>query len=291
MIQVEFAKQLRRIRTVVVAAICVVVPVLIGVGSYLSSNDSSGGGGGGDSSLQFATRHAGLVVGIESLSLASFLLIPIVFAIYAGDTVASEAKWGSLRYLLVRPVTRPRLLTSKLVVAAVLAVATAMLIPVVGTIVGVAFFGWHPIQTVALSGSAGGGASLGGFLGAPPVHFVTFSPGDAFARLLLASAYVLFGAVSVLGVSFLVGVATENTLAAVSAGIGVYIVSAIVEAISGLRSIRPVLPTTYLQGWSNLFVPGSAPTAMWHGVVVAAIWAVATIGLAYAVFRRRDIIS
>ena len=223
MIRVEFAKQLRRSRTAVLALICVVVPLLVGIGLDLSSGPGGGGGGPDGGGLNFVTHHTGLVVGVVSLSVTSVLLIPIVFAIFAGDTVASEAKWGSLRYLLVRPISRPRLLASKLVVALVLSVVACLLIPAVGVVVGVGFFGWHPVQTFDLTGS---------HLGAPGPfvpRIVTLSALDVLGRLALATGYVLFSTLSVLGVAAFVGMVSENTLAGVSSGIGLYIVSAILD--------------------------------------------------------------
>ena len=47
---------------------------------------------------------------------AGFLLV-VAVALFCGDTVASEAGWSSLRYLLAAPVPRTRLLRQKLAVA------------------------------------------------------------------------------------------------------------------------------------------------------------------------------
>ena len=58
----------------------------------------------------------------------SFLLIVIV-ALFAGDTVPSEASWSSLRYLLAAPVRRERLLRQKLVVAALSSVVALVFLP------------------------------------------------------------------------------------------------------------------------------------------------------------------
>jgi ABC-2 type transport system permease protein len=272
MIAVEFAKQIRRVRTWVVAAICVVIPVLIGLGFELSNN-KNGGGGPGD--LNFVTHQSGIVIGIFALSFSSVLLIPIVFAIFTGEPIASEARWGSLRYLLIRPVTRPKVLASKLGVSVVLAVAAAALIPITGTIVGIGFFGLHPIRTFGIATSS-------------PV--LSLSVGGSLARLLLATAYTLFSMLSVVGVATLVGVATENALAAMASGIGLYIVSAILDALPGLSRIHPLLPVHYLEAWTNLFVPGGSLEAMGRGVISAAIWGVVPVLLAFRVFQRKDIL-
>jgi len=276
MIAVEFAKQVRRVRTWVVAAICIVIPFLIGLGFELGGNNNANGGNG----LNFVTHQSGIVIGIFALSFSSVLLIPIVFAIFAGEPIASEARWGSLRYLLVRPVTRPRVLGSKLGVSIVLAVGTTLLIPITGTIVGIAFFGLHPVHTFGIgTGSYVSGSSV-----------VTLPIASALGRLLLATAYTLFSMLSVVGIATLVGVATENALAAMSSGIGLYIVSAILDALSGLSRIHPLLPVHYLEAWTNLFVPGTSLQSMLHGVISAGIWGVVPLLLAFRVFQRKDVL-
>jgi len=97
----------------------------------------------------------------------------------------------------------------------------------------------------------------------------TLPIGSALGRLLLATAYTLFSMLSVVGVATLVGVATENALAAMSSGIGLYIVSAILDALPGLSRIHPLLPVHYLEAWTNLFVPGGSLEGMLHGVISA----------------------
>jgi ABC-2 type transport system permease protein len=271
MIAVEFAKQIRRVRTWVVAAICVIIPFLIGLGFELGGNKNGGGGDG----LNFVTHQSGIVIGVFALSFSSVLLIPIVFAIFTGEPIASEARWGSLRYLLIRPVARPKVLASKLSVSVVLAVAAAVLIPITGTIVGVGFFGLHPIHTFGISG------------GSP---ILTLSVGGSLARLLLATAYTLFSMLSVVGVATLVGVATENALAAMASGIGLYIVSAILDALPGLSRIHPLLPVHYLEAWTHLFVPGGSLEGMGRGAISAAIWGVVPLVLAFRLFQRKDVL-
>ena len=277
MIAVEFAKQVRRVRTWVVAAICIIIPFLVGLGFELGGNNNANGGNG----LNFVTHQSGIVIGIFALSFSSVLLIPIVFAIFTGEPIASEARWGSLRYLLVRPVTRPRVLGSKLGVSIVLAVGTTVLIPITGTIVGIAFFGLHPVHTFVI----GSGSSV-----VSGASVATLPIGSALGRLLLATAYTLFSMLSVVGVATLVGVATENALAAMSSGIGLYIVSAILAALPGLSRIHPLLPVHYLEAWTNLFVPGGSLEGMLHGVISAGIWGVVPLFLAFRIFQRKDIL-
>ena len=75
-----------------------------------------------------------------------FLLVVIV-ALFCGDTVASEASWSSLRYLLALPVPRSRLLRQKLVVSLTLSFGANLLLPLWGYVVGGLFFGWAPARS------------------------------------------------------------------------------------------------------------------------------------------------
>jgi len=278
-IAAEFSKQLGRWRTRILLLVCLVVSILIGVG--VGATASSTVQPLGESGLAVLLNRSGLDVGIAALLFTSGLLIPIVFAVSLGEPLASEARWGSLRYLLVRPVSRSRLLFAKILVGLVLAVVTALLIPLVATLVGIAYFGWHSIITV------GGSVSSQTF---PLLAFKHLTPGAASWRLAVATLYVILGSGALVGIAVLVSVVSENVLAAVAAGIGTYIVSDILNALSALHAIRPVLPTEYYDRWTQLFVPGASLSGMVDGVIVQVCWLVVTIGLAFFIFAQKDIL-
>ena len=161
------------------------------------------------------------------------------------------------------------------------AVLSLLLASVAGTIVGIAFFGLHPVHTFVI----GSGSSV-----VSGASVATLPIGSALGRLLLATAYTLFSMLSVVGVATLVGVATENALAAMSAGIGLYIVSAILDALPGLSRIHPLLPVHYLEAWTPLFVPGGSLEGMGRGAISAAIWGVVPLVLAFRLFQRKDVL-
>jgi ABC-2 type transport system permease protein len=278
-IAVEFSKQLHRWRSRVLLLVCVAVSILIAVGVGATANSTVQPLG--DSGLGVLLNQSGLAVGIAALLFTSSLLIPIVFAVSLGEPLAAEARWGSLRYLLVRPVSRSRLLFAKILVGLVLALATAIIVPLVATLIGTAYFGWHPIATV------GGSVSSSTF---PLFQLKHLAPAAVSWRLLLATLYVALGSGALVGIAILVSVATENVLAAVAAGIGTYIVSDILNALSALQRIRPVLPTEYYDKWTQLFLPGASLSGMTHGVIVQVSWMAVTIGLAFYVFSQKDIL-
>src|SRR5664279_1262899 len=89
---------------------------------------------------------------------ASFLLI-VIISLFFGDTIASEASWSSLRYLLAMPVPRTRLLRQKVVVAGILSLVALILLPVTAWIVGALAYGTGPLST-PIGDEFGTGAGL-----------------------------------------------------------------------------------------------------------------------------------
>ena len=63
-----------------------------------------------------------------ALNALLLFLIPLAVAIFAGESVAGEASWGSLRYLWARPTSRNRVLASKVAVAGILSLAAVLIV-------------------------------------------------------------------------------------------------------------------------------------------------------------------
>ena len=113
-----------------------------------------------------------------ALALVLPVFLPITVAIVAGDAVAGEASTGTLRYLLVRPVGRLRLLVAKLVSVTVFVLLAVLFVTVTGYVVGVALFGFGPDAEL---GGAGGITSLSG---------AVLSPAELLGRTALVVGYL-----------------------------------------------------------------------------------------------------
>jgi ABC-2 type transport system permease protein len=200
----------------------------------------------------------------------SVFLIPIVVLIFAGTAVAEEASWGTLRYLLVRPVSRTRLLASKLLVAALLGLTAILLVTVAGLLEGVLAFGWHPVVTPS---------------------FATFGQGEAFGRLLLATLYVAWSMTGIVALGFLLSTLTTSSMGAVSGAMGVTIVSQILEAIQPLKNARSVLPTHYWRAWETLFASPTSTDHLVRGVLLQLPYITIFLVLAWWSFGRKDIVT
>src|SRR6185369_5497209 len=62
-----------------------------------------------------AVLSNGALYPAAAMALVLPVFLPVAVAVLAGDSVAGEATGGTLRYLLVRPVSRTRLLVAKLI--------------------------------------------------------------------------------------------------------------------------------------------------------------------------------
>ena len=105
-----FRSELRQVflrrRDLLLLAVVALFPILIGVGLRLASHPHGGGGGGG---LSFVTELTGngIFLSFIALSILLTLVMPVVVAVVAGDSIAGEAGYGTLRYLLAVPAGVP----------------------------------------------------------------------------------------------------------------------------------------------------------------------------------------
>ena len=52
----------------------------------------------------YLASQSGLLVPIATLRVMSEFFLVVIFCLFAGDSIASEAGWGNLRFLLTRPI-------------------------------------------------------------------------------------------------------------------------------------------------------------------------------------------
>jgi hypothetical protein len=142
-LRVELIRQLKRRRTIVMGGILAALPFVLLVAFAIGGEP--GGRNNTVSLMDTATASGANFAAVNLFVSAGFLLV-IPVALFCGDTVASEAGWSSLRYLLAAPVPRARLLWSKLVVGLGLSLAAMILLPVVALAVGTAAYGWGSLE-------------------------------------------------------------------------------------------------------------------------------------------------
>jgi ABC-2 type transport system permease protein len=262
----EIGRQVRRRRTIGIFIVLAVLPLVLLLAFWLGNDGSESGERG---FVDLAQESGANLVIFTLFASTSFLLIVIV-ALFAGDTVPSEASWASLRYLLAAPVRRERLLRQKLLVAALSSVVALVFLPAWTLVVGGIAYGWGPY--VGPTGTQIGWPEFAG-------------------RLLIIVGYLLLELSVVGAFAFMLGVLTDAPLAAVGGAVLLMILCAILDSITALGSIRDGLPGHYAYAWRDAL----APTVNYSDMITGALWSIGyasiAVWFAFWYFLRKDITS
>lgn len=213
---------LRRPRTQVALGLLALVPVLIGIGVVVA--DSARGG----DDLLTQVGGNGLVLPVAALSISLALLLPLVVTMSAADALAGESSHGTLRGLLLAPVSRTRLVLVKGAGVLAVAVIAVAVVCVLGIVTGLVLVGGDGMLTLS-------GTQIGF--------------GSGVARVALAAAWTIGQLAAVGAVALAVSSATEHPLVVLAATLGGLIVSGVLTAIPALDWLQPVLLPT---GWGAI---------------------------------------
>ncbi|MEI7993125.1 MAG: ABC transporter permease subunit [Actinomycetota bacterium] len=279
MIRVELFKQLRRPRTWIVLGVVAVLSV--GLTTVIGLSRPADPERVGDW-LSVTTNTSGLTMPVIAMTAMTIFLFPLVVAIFAGECIAGEAAWGSLRYLLIHPTSRGRVLTAKALVAGTFSIVAVVIAVVVSLVTGVIAFGWHPLPVTDLQHST-------------PFYlaFTTFSPGEALGRIGIAVALVVASLFSTFGFSLLLSTLTTRPFSAVAGGVGLSLFSRAFDNIPGFAALRPGLPVTNdgANVWTGLFTRPSQTGGISHELLIQAAYGAACLAAAWWQLARRDVLS
>jgi len=262
----ELLTLFRRRRTQAILAVLAGVPVLIAVAVRLSSGP---GRGEGPPMLDRITEN-GLFVGITGLVVSIPLFVPLAIGVIAGDTIAGEANLGTLRYLLIAPAGRTRLLVVKYLGAAAFCVAAPLTVVLAGAAIGAALFDVGPVTLLS-----------GDTVGVP----------ESIVRALLVAGFVAVSMLGLSAVGLFISTLTEIPVGAMAATVTLAVASQILDSIPQVAWMHPWLMSHH---WLDLGDLLRTPIA-WDSFVANAqlqLGYVAVFGaLAWARLTTRDVLS
>ncbi|MGW1058809.1 ABC transporter permease [Micromonospora rubida] len=266
----EFRRQASRRRTQLALGFMVLLPLIILIAFQFDSGEDDRNGGGEFASLSDLATSGGLNFTLFALLVSASFLLVVVVALFCGDTVASEASWGSLRYLLAVPVPRARLLAVKLVVALAYSGLALLLLAGTALLAGTLRYGWEPLSSQVSA---------------------QLEPGEGLLRLLAVLGYLAVVLLAVAGLAFLLSVVTDAALGAVGGAVLLWILSSILDQITALGGIRAFLPTHYANAWLGLLSTPVQTDDVVRGCISAIAYATLFWSLAFWRFTRKDITS
>lgn len=265
-LEVELRRQLRRRRTQLLLAFVTLLPFILVAAFEIGETEANPRSGG---FIDLATASAPNFVVVALFVSGSFLL-PMIVALYFGDTISSESSWSSLKYLLAIPVPRHRLLRQKAIASGLLSALTIVILPVSALVAGTIWYGTG--EAISPTGDS-----------------IAFS--DSLVALALATAYLLVHLAWVAGLALLLSVSTDAPLGAVGGAVLVSILSQILNQITALGDLRDFLPTHFSFAWMDLIATDVEWTGMASGALSATLFATVFGLLAARTFATKDVTS
>jgi ABC-2 type transport system permease protein len=263
----ELSVLFRRKRTWAMLAALAAVPILIAVAVRLTR---SGSGGGGGPALLDRIENNGLFVVFVALGVCVPLFLPLTVGVVAGDTIAGEASNGTLRYLLIGPAGRVRLLVVKYLGAAAFSLAATLVVCIAGALIGLALF---PSASVALL--SGDSVSIG----------------DALGRSLLIALYVTVSLLGLSAIGLFFSTLTDVPVGAMAATIILAVASQVLDQLPQLDWLHPWLFSNYWLGFADMLRDPISWGMFGQNALLQGGYLVVFAALAYGRFASKDILS
>lgn len=262
----ELAVLFRRRRTWAMLLALAAVPILIAVAVRISSSGSSGRG---PAFIDSITQN-GLFVGIAGLTIAIPLFLPLTVGVVAGDSIAGEANTATLRYLLVSPIGRIRLLVVKYLAAVVFCLAATLTLSIAGILIGIALFPVGPVTL--LSGD-------------------TVSIGDSLVRSLLIALYATVSLLGLAAIGLFISTLTDAPVGAMAATVVLSIVAQVLDSLSQTEWLHPWLFSHYWLNFADLLRQPIEWSSFGQNALLQLGYVVVFGALAYGRFSSKDILS
>ncbi|MFD8198306.1 ABC transporter permease [Streptomyces sp. NPDC059701] len=272
----ELLTTFRRWRTLALLGVLAAVPVLVGIAVRIETGDGSsfggGGRGGGGDGPAFISQisNNGLFLVFTALAATLPFFLPMAVGVVAGDAIAGEASAGTLRYLLVAPAGRTRLLLTKYATVIAFCLAATLVVAVSALAVGALLFPLGDLTTI--SGT-----------------HITYAEG--LWRALLIALVVAASLVGVAALGLFVSTLTTSGIAAMATTVGLLITVQILDQIPQLHALQPYFFSHYWLSFADLM----REPVYWDDLVknlgLQALYAAVFGSAAWARFTAKDITS
>ncbi|MET8602854.1 ABC transporter permease [Streptomyces rubiginosohelvolus] len=232
----EITTLLRRHRTYALLAVLAAVPVLIGIAVRIETGGGGGGGeggpdgGAGPAFLAQVTNNGYFLV-FAALAATLPVFLPMAVGVVAGDAVAGEANSGTLRYLLVAPAGRTRLLLVKYASVLVFCLIATLVVAVSALAAGALLFPVGDVTTIS-------GTRIGF--------------GEGVVRAALTALVVAVSLTGFAAIGLFVSTLTGSGIGAMAATVGLLITVQILDSIPQLSGVHPYLFAHYWMSFADV---------------------------------------
>ncbi|MGJ5754025.1 ABC-2 type transport system permease protein [Streptomyces puniciscabiei] len=265
----ELVMTLRRWRTLALLGVLAAVPVLVGIAVKIQTRggrtvDHSGQG----PAFMTQITNNGLFLVFTALAATLPFFLPMAVGVVAGDAIAGEAGAGTLRYLLVAPAGRTRLLLTKYTTVMAFCVLATLVVAGSALIMGVLLFPLGDLTTI--SGTR-----------------ISFTEG--LGRAVLIALVVAASLVGMAALGLFVSTLTNSGIAAMATTVGILITVQILDQIPQLHALRPYLFPHYWLSFADLVRDPVYWDDLLKNLGLQALYAAVFGSAAWARFTTKDI--
>ncbi|MFK4067560.1 ABC transporter permease [Streptomyces sp. NPDC029674] len=269
----ELGITFRRWRTIALLGVLAAVPVLVGVAVKIETSDGSTiGGGGGEGGPAFIAQitNNGLFLVFTALAATLPFFLPMAIGVVAGDAVAGEASAGTLRYLLVAPAGRTRLLLVKYATTLTFCLAATLTVAVSALATGALLFPLGEVTTIS-------GTRMGF--------------GEGLLRALLIALVVAVSLIGVAALGLFVSTLTSSGIAAMATTVGLLITVQILDQIPQLHALHPYFFSHYWLSFADLMREPVYWTDIVKNLQMQGLYAAVFGSAAWARFGAKDVMA
>jgi len=263
----ELGMVFRRRRNLAILAVLAAIPMVIAIAIKVTAPPNDGQDG---PPFLFSITGNGIFVALTALTVVLPLFLPLAASVVSGESVAGEASLGTLRYLLVVPVSRTRLLAVKYAGAVAYCLAAAFVVAAVGTLMGALLFPIGPVTL--LSGTQ-------------------VSYGEGLARLALVALYIAAMMAGLAAIGLFVSTLTESAIAAMATTAVLSVLSQVLNQVPQLDWLAPWLFSHYWLDYGDLLRDPIATGAITKGLAATAAYVLIFGALAWSRMTTKDVSS
>ncbi|MBE8477763.1 ABC transporter permease [Streptomyces justiciae] len=269
----ELLTTFRRWRTLALLAVLAAVPILVGIAIKIETSDGGGvgggrGGGGEGPAFISQVTNNGLFLVFTALAATLPFFLPMAIGVIAGDAIAGEANAGTLRYLLVAPAGRTRLLLTKYATVMTFCVVATLVVAISALAVGALLFPLGDLTTI--SGTQ-----------------ITFAEG--LGRAFLIALVVAASLTGVAALGLFVSTLTGSGIAAMATTVGLLITVQILDQIPQLHALQPYFFSHYWLSFADLMREPVYWDELQKNLGLQALYAAVFGSAAWARFTTKDI--
>ena len=262
-LQVMFTRR----RTWAMLAAIALIPIVLALAVALSSERLAPGEG--PPFLDRVTQN-GLFTGFTAMLLAMPLFLPLTISVVSGDTIAGEAGQGTLRYLLIAPVSRLRLLVVKYLGTLAFTLAGTFTLMIAGALIGAILFPVGPVTL--LSGDV-------------------INVSEAMGRMALVALYTRVSMTGMLAIGLFISTLTTIPVGAMTGVLVTSGVSQILDNLPQFAWLHEWLFTHYWLDFADILRQPIELSSFGSNALLQLGYVAVFGALAYGRFASKDILS